>query len=39
MEKKRNVVLILVDQLRPDFIGPYGSDFVQTPNLDALAAE
>lgn len=39
MEKKRNVVLILVDQLRPDFIGPYGSDFVKTPNLDALAAE
>lgn len=38
MEKRRNVVLILVDQLRPDFIGPYGADFVQTPNLDALAA-
>lgn len=37
--KKRNVVLILVDQLRPDFIGPYGADFVETPNLDALAAD
>lgn len=39
MEKKRNIVLILVDELRPDFIGPYGADFVRTPNLDALAAE
>ena len=39
MEKRKNIVLILVDELRPDFIGPYGADFVQTPNLDALAAE
>ncbi len=39
MENKRNVVLILVDQLRPDFIGPYGADFIQTPNLDALASD
>ncbi len=37
MPNKRNVVLILVDQLRPDFIGPYGADFVRTPNLDELA--
>ena len=37
MSKKRNVVLILVDQLRPDFIGPYGADFIKTPNLDELA--
>jgi len=35
---KRNVVLILVDQMRPDFIGPYGCDFLKTPNLDELAA-
>ena len=35
--KKRNIVLILVDQMRPDFIGPYGADFIKTPNLDALA--
>ena len=38
MNNKRNVVLILCDQMRPDFIGPYGADFVKTPNLDALAA-
>ena len=31
MENKRNVVLILVDQLRPDFIGPYGSDLSKHP--------
>ena len=37
MPKNRNVVLILVDQLRPDFIGPYGADFIRTPNLDELA--
>ena len=30
MSKKRNVVLIFVDQLRPDFIGPYGADFIKT---------
>ena len=37
MSNKRNIVLILVDQMRPDFIGPYGADFVKTPNLDELA--
>ena len=37
MANKRNVVLIFVDQLRPDFIGPYGADFIETPNLDELA--
>lgn len=39
MKKRNNIVLILVDEMRPDFIGPYGADFVRTPNLDALAAE
>ena len=38
MADRRNVLLILVDQMRPDFIGPYGADFIRTPNLDALAA-
>ena len=37
MPNTRNVVLILVDQLRSDFIGPYGADFIRTPNLDELA--
>ena len=38
MADRRNVLLILVDQMRPDFIGPYGADFIRTPHLDALAA-
>lgn len=37
--KRRNVVLIMCDQLRPDFLHPYGADFIPTPNIDALAAE
>ncbi len=38
MADRRNVLFILVDQMRPDFIGPYGADFIRTPNLDSLAA-
>ena len=34
---RRNVVMILCDQLRPDFLHAYGADFIPTPNLDALA--
>jgi len=35
----QNVVLIIVDTLRKDHIGAYGNDWIQTPNLDALAGE
>jgi arylsulfatase A-like enzyme len=31
-----NVVLIIIDSLRPDFIGAYGAPRMRTPNLDAL---
>ncbi len=34
----RNVVVILCDQLRKDFLNIYGCDAVPTPNLDELAA-
>ncbi len=34
-----NVVLIIVDSLRKDHVGAYGNDWIQTPNLDALARE
>lgn len=34
-----NVVILLPDQLRPDFLGCYGADFVATPAMDALADE
>jgi arylsulfatase len=33
-----NIVFILADQLRHDFLGCYGADFVNTPNIDALAS-
>lgn len=35
--KRRNILLILCDQLRPDFLHAYGSDFIPTPNIDSLA--
>ncbi len=38
-EKQRNVLLIMCDQLRADFLGAYGCDFIPTPNIDALANE
>ena len=34
-----NVVLVIIDSLRKDHIGAYGNDWIQTPNLDALAEE
>jgi len=34
---KPNLLFVLADQLRPDFLGCYGAGFVRTPNLDALA--
>ncbi len=37
-DSRRNVVMILCDQLRPDFLNAYGADFIPTPNIDALAA-
>ncbi len=36
--KKRNLVLIMCDQLRKDFLGCYGNEYVNTPNIDSLAA-
>lgn len=32
-----NIVLLLADQLRPDFLGCYGANFVKTPTIDNLA--
>lgn len=34
---KRNVLVILCDQLRTDFLSCYCSEFSKTPNIDALA--
>ena len=33
-----NVLLIAVDDLRPDISGPYGQHAVRTPNIDRLVA-
>lgn len=38
-DQRRNVLVFLCDQLRPDFLHAYGANFIPTPNLDALAAE
>jgi len=34
-----NIVVIICDTLRRDFLGCYGNDWVRTPNIDALARE
>ena len=34
-----NVVLVVMDSLRKDHLGAYGNDWIETPNLDALAGE
>lgn len=38
-KKNKNVVLIVVDQLRYDCIGINGNEIISTPNLDRLATE
>jgi arylsulfatase A-like enzyme len=39
MKNKRNVLLIVVDQWRSDFIPALGADFLRTPNVDRLCRE
>ena len=34
-----NVVMIILDSLRWDYVGSYGNDWIQTPNFDRLASE
>ncbi len=38
MTKPPNIVLIMADQLAPQFTGTYGHPLVKTPHMDALAA-
>lgn len=33
-----NIVFLLADQLRSDFVGAWGAEFLRTPAIDALAA-
>lgn len=37
--KKPNIFMIMVDQLRTDWLGCAGTKFVDTPNLDSIASE
>ena len=39
MSKRPDILLLMTDQHRPDFTGFGGNSIVQTPNLDALAAQ
>ncbi len=34
-----NIILIMADQLRQDFLGCYGASFASTPNIDLLATK
>lgn len=38
MSRPPNILFLLPDQLRPDFLGCYGAGFLKTPNIDALAS-
>ncbi|MCH7801951.1 MAG: sulfatase-like hydrolase/transferase, partial [Chloroflexi bacterium] len=37
MPDRPNIVFILPDQLRPDFLSCYGAEFIDTPNIDWIA--
>jgi arylsulfatase len=39
MTSEPNVVFIMPDQLRHDFLSCYDASFVDTPNIDALCAQ
>lgn len=34
-----NVIVIVADELRRDYLGCYGNDWIKTPNIDRLASE
>ena len=34
-----NILFIMPDQLRPDFLSCYGADFIDTPHIDSLAQQ
>ncbi len=39
MARRRNVLLMVVDQWRADFVPKLGADFLRTPTLDRPCAE
>ena len=34
-----NIIVIVIDTLRYDYVGAHGNDWIKTPNMDRLAAE
>ncbi|MBN1246840.1 MAG: sulfatase-like hydrolase/transferase, partial [Anaerolineae bacterium] len=38
-DRQLNLIFIMPDQLRFDFLGCYGADFLRTPNIDRLSDE
>jgi len=34
-----NIILVLTDSLRKDYVGCYGNGWIRTPNIDRLAKE
>ena len=36
---KPNLLFLMPDQLRHDFLSCYGASFIDTPHIDSLAAE
>ncbi|MEO1103817.1 MAG: sulfatase-like hydrolase/transferase, partial [Pseudomonadota bacterium] len=38
MNRRPNLLFLMPDQLRADFVGCYGAAFAKTPHIDALAA-
>ena len=38
-EKIPNIILIVVDTLRADYLSCYGNNFIKTPNIDKLASD
>ncbi len=38
MSKIKNILFIMADQLRADYLSCYGHPTLKTPNIDALAA-
>ncbi|NJN83520.1 MAG: sulfatase-like hydrolase/transferase [Caldilineaceae bacterium] len=39
MTNQPNIVFLMPDQLRADFLGCYGARFVETPNIDRISLE
>ena len=39
MTDRPNIIFIMPDQLRHDFLSCYGASFIDTPNIDALCAQ